>query len=104
MRVVVGPARALAQPPVALAQAGVGHRAQQPLVERAQVAVRRLVGPAAEEHRDRVRRPVELAVVVEARALQRRHDDRRRPRLRGPKVAAARGSSWFSTKRTRRSW
>ena len=53
-------------------------------------------GPRAEEHRDVRAVPVELAVVVEPRARQRRHHDRRRARLRGPERgrprAARRGS------------
>ena len=101
---VVGPALAVAQGPLAVMDVGVGHRPQQPLVERLQVRVGRLLGPAGEEDGDVRAVAVELAVVVEARALQRRHHDRGGARLfAAPNVAAARGSSWFSMNRMRRS-
>ena len=96
---------AVAQAPVAVAQAGVGDGAQQPRVERAQLVVRRLVGPAAEEDRDARAPALELAVVVEARALAASTSTTAAARAcAGANVAAARGSSWFSMNRSRRSW
>jgi hypothetical protein len=84
MGVVVGPSRAVAQAPVGLAQACVGHGSRQAAVEGAQIAVRRLVGAASEELGD-VRSPaLELTVVIGARALQRGHRDGGRPRLGRP--------------------
>ena len=70
----------------------VAQRAEQPLVERPEVVVDRLVGPAREEDGQVHRPPLELALVDEPRAglAQRRHgggarlrgrERRRRPRL-----------------------
>ena len=85
VRVVVRPAVAVAQPPVAVAQVRVRDGAQQPCVERAQIRGRAArPGPRPEEDRDPRAPAVELAVVVEPRARQRGHHDRRRARLPGP--------------------
>ena len=79
--------------------------AEQPVVERLQVEVGLLVGPAGEEDRQLHRPALELALVDEPRAGLASASSRRRraPCSRG-KVAAARGSSWFSMKRTSRCW
>ena len=76
--VVVRPAAALAQLPVAVAQVGVGDRRQQRLVERAQLLVRGLLGATREEHGNVGVEPFELAGVVQTGARERRHHDRRR--------------------------
>ena len=68
--VVVWPAGALAQQPVALAQLGVSGRAQQPFVEAAQIGVDRLVGTAADEYRN-MGAALELPIVIQTRALER---------------------------------
>ena len=103
--VVVRPALARAQPPVAVAQAGVGDGPQQPLVERAQIAVaaaRRArgrgrpgsasAGPRA-GRRGRGARPGSVDITTAAARA-----------CAGANVAAARGSSWFSMNRSSRSW
>ena len=61
-----------------MAQVALGDGAQEPLVVRAQIAVRGLVRAAAEEDRDAGAAAVELAVVVEAGARQRGYGDRGR--------------------------
>jgi hypothetical protein len=63
------------RPRVAVAQAGLGDRREQPPVERAQVLVRGLGRAAVEEHGDARAVAVELPVGVEPRALQRGDDD-----------------------------
>ena len=107
VRVVVRPARRTShsrQSPCA--QIAVGDRAQQPLVERRagpRPAAR--PGPRPRKTGMCVRRPSSCPSWIQPGALERRH---RRPRRRAPapapNVAAARGSSWFSMKRSRRSW
>ena len=80
-RLVVGPAAALAQLPFPVAQIGVGDRAEQLLVERAQLEIRRLLRATGEKHGDVGVQSLELARVVHASPLERRHDDRDRPLL-----------------------
>ena len=90
--------------PFAVAEDRIGERREQPLVERPELGIGGLVGPAGEEDRQRTVRPSswpsctmrapvwDSAVTAAARALP------------PGKAAAARGSSWFSMKRTRRDW
>ena len=88
--------RALAELPLAVAEDAVAQRGQQPLVERAQVGVGLLVGPAGEEDRQLHRAALELALVDEPGAGlgQRRHGRGARLRRAGTSLprAARRGS------------
>ena len=73
--VVALPPASLGELPFAAAKDPVGDRRQQPLVERLQLAVDRLVRPAGEEHGQLDRAALELALVDEpcAGLSQRRH-------------------------------
>ena len=101
---VAVPAAALGTHPLALPEDGVAERTRGAARRTPQVRVDRLVGPTAQEDRQLHRPALELALVDEPRAglAQRRH--RGCAGLRLGNVAAARGSSWFSTKRTSRCW
>ena len=101
---VVWPAAAVAEPPPAVSEDLSCRLREETLVERLQILIRRFVRTTAEEDREPYPPALELSFVEELAPGRVSIITAAARTFSAAKVAAARGSSWFSRKRTSPCW